>query len=77
MAESSLSHYKRMPDRGVGSVDGYERSVVTRHPDLPGYPGPADIELYKSMKQGMSWERASRYRMEIVIHYYAKVVLCM
>ena len=33
-----------------GSVDGYERHVVTRHPDLPGYPGPADIE-------GMSWER--------------------
>ena len=21
-----------------GSVDGYERHVVTRHPDLPGYP---------------------------------------
>jgi hypothetical protein len=26
-----------------GSVDGYERHVVTRHPDMPGYPGPADI----------------------------------
>ena len=30
-----------------GSVDGYERYVVMRHPDLPGHPGPADIELYK------------------------------
>jgi len=39
------------------SVDGYERHVVPRHPDLPGYPGPADIELYKLKKQGMSWER--------------------
>jgi hypothetical protein len=36
------------------SVDGYERYVVTRHPDLPGYPGPADIELHKLTKQGMS-----------------------
>gem|GEM_PF-6765865 len=34
--------------------------VVTRHPDLPGYPGPADIELYKLKKQGMSWEREIR-----------------
>jgi hypothetical protein len=40
-----------------GSVDKYERHVVTRHPDLPGYPGPADIELYKLTKQGMSSER--------------------
>jgi hypothetical protein len=39
------------------SVDGYERHVVTRHPDLPGYPGPADIDLYKLKKQGMLWER--------------------
>ena len=30
---------------------GYERHVVTRHPD------PANMELYKLKKQGMSWER--------------------
>jgi hypothetical protein len=34
-----------------GSVDGYERHIVTRHPDLPGYPGPADIEFYTLKKQ--------------------------
>jgi hypothetical protein len=40
-----------------GSLDGYDGHVVTRHPDLPGYPGPVDIELYKLKKQGMPWER--------------------
>ena len=47
-------------ESNFGSVDGYERHVVTRHPDLPGYPGPADIELYKLKKQDMSWEREIR-----------------
>ena len=40
-----------------GSVDGCERHVVVHHSDLPGYPGPADIELYGLKKQGMSWEK--------------------
>jgi hypothetical protein len=48
-------HYYNEGD--FGSVDRYERHVVARHPDLPGYPGPADIELYKLKKQGMYWER--------------------
>jgi hypothetical protein len=47
-----------------GSVDGYERHVVMRHPDLPGYPGPADIELYKLKKQGMSWEKEIKSNIE-------------
>ena len=37
-----------------GSVDGYECHNVTRHSYLPGYPSPADIELYKLKKRGMS-----------------------
>ena len=40
-----------------GSVDGYERHIVTRHPNLPDYPGPADIKFYGLEKQDMSWER--------------------
>jgi hypothetical protein len=40
-----------------GSVDGYEHHVVVRHPNLPGYPGPADIQFYDLKKLGMSWER--------------------
>ena len=51
-----------------GSVNGYERRVVVHHPDLPGYPGPADIAFYGLMKQDMSRERSkSGYGMEIVI----------
>jgi hypothetical protein len=33
--------------KNFGSVDGYERHVVTRHPNLPGYHGPADIKSYR------------------------------
>jgi hypothetical protein len=43
--------------KDFGSIDGYECHVVVHHPDLPGYPGPADIQLYGLKKQGMSWER--------------------
>lgn len=35
------------------SVDEYERHVVTRHPNLPGYPGPADIKIYRLENQDM------------------------
>ena len=41
-------------ERDFGSVDRYECHVVTRLPDLPGYPGPADIELYKLKKRRIS-----------------------
>jgi hypothetical protein len=47
-----------------GSVDGYERHLVTHHPDVPGYPGPADIALYGLEKQGMSWKREIKANME-------------
>ena len=43
--------------KDFGSVDGYERHVVTRHPNLPSYPGPADIKFYGLERQDMSWER--------------------
>ena len=43
--------------KDFGSVDGYERHVVTRHPNLPGYPGPADIKFYRLENQDMYWER--------------------
>jgi hypothetical protein len=42
--------------QNFGSVEGYERHVVTRHPNLPGYPEPADIKFYGLEKQDMSWE---------------------
>ncbi|HXW11884.1 MAG TPA: hypothetical protein VD694_03920 [Nitrososphaeraceae archaeon] len=43
--------------KDFGSVDGYERHIVTRHPNLPGYPGPADIKFYGLERQDMSWEK--------------------
>lgn len=52
-----------------GSVDEYERHIVVHYPGLPGYPGPADIELYGLKKRGMSWGRhKSKHGMEIVNH---------
>ena len=42
---------------GFDSTDEYERHIVMRHPNLPGYPGPADIIFYGLEKQGMPWER--------------------
>jgi hypothetical protein len=43
--------------KNFGSVDGYERHVVTRHPILPDYPGPVDIKYYRLEDQDMYWER--------------------
>ena len=39
------------------SVDNYEKHVVTKHVNLPGYPGPGDIISLKLQPQGMSWEK--------------------
>lgn len=46
------SYYYNESD--FGSVNGYERHVVVHHPDLLGYPGPADIALYGLKKQDLS-----------------------
>jgi len=45
------------PKKSFGSVDGYERHVVTRHPNLPCNAGPADIKFYRLENQDMPWER--------------------
>jgi hypothetical protein len=50
--------------KDFGSVDGYEHHGVIHHPDLPGYPGPADIELYGLKKQNMYWEREIKANVE-------------
>jgi hypothetical protein len=56
--------------KDFGPVNDYERHVVIHHPDLPGYPGPADIKLYGLKKQNMSWEREIKADpMEIVIRH--------
>ena len=34
----------------------YEYHCLTKHPGLPGYPGPADIKESNLTPQGMSWE---------------------
>ena len=39
------------------SVDNYEKHVVTKHVNLPGYPGPGDIISLKLQPQGMHWEK--------------------
>jgi hypothetical protein len=51
-----------------GSVDGYERHLVTHHPDLPGYPGPADCALW-SGKAGYVLEarNKNKHGMEIAV----------
>jgi hypothetical protein len=51
-------------ENDFGSVDGYERHVVTHHPDLAGYSGPADIVFYGLKKQGLSWEKEVKAEME-------------
>ena len=42
---------------GFTTTDQYERHVVARHRNLPGYPGPPDLERLGLIPQGMSWEK--------------------
>jgi hypothetical protein len=47
-----LKHFKVLPN-----PLGHTLKWVTRHPNLPGYPGPADIKFYGLIKQDMYWEK--------------------
>lgn len=49
---------------GFNSTDEYEPHVVTRHSNLPGYPGHSDIAFYGLEKQGMPWEREMKNAIE-------------
>lgn len=40
-----------------GNVDAYETHIVTKHPLMPGYPGPADLKALRLNPQHMPWER--------------------
>lgn len=42
---------------GFTTKDQYDRHVVARHRNLPGYPGPPDLEKLGLIPQGMSWEK--------------------
>jgi hypothetical protein len=48
--------YYYCDSKNFGSVNGCERDIIARHPNLPGRLGQADIE-YNLKRQGMSWER--------------------
>ena len=38
--------------------------VVTRHPNLPGYPCPLDIAFYGLEEQAMPWEQEMKNDIE-------------
>lgn len=40
---------------GIGK-QGYDRHMIQKHANKPGYPGKADIELHSLMTKGMPWE---------------------
>jgi hypothetical protein len=42
---------------GFTTKNQYERHVVCHHTNLPGYPGPPDLEKHGLMPQGMPWEK--------------------
>lgn len=46
------------------SLNEYECHIVTRHPNLPGFPNSADIEFYGLEKQDMPWEREMKSDIE-------------
>jgi hypothetical protein len=39
---------------GFIDKDHYEGHVIRYHEDLPGYPGPADVEKHKLEAKGMA-----------------------
>jgi hypothetical protein len=46
---------------------------VTRHPNLPGYLGPADIQFYHLENQDMDWEREIKAILngnKLIIHFF-------
>lgn len=42
---------------GFATKDQYERHVINHHRNLPGYPGPPDLEKLGLISQGMPWEK--------------------
>lgn len=42
---------------GFTTKDHYDRHVITCHRNLPGYPGPPDLEKLGLIPQGMPWEQ--------------------
>jgi len=42
---------------GFTTKDEYDRHVITRHRNLPGYPGPPDLRRLGLIPQGMPWEQ--------------------
>ena len=39
------------------SKPDYEKHIIQKHPGKPGYPGSADIQFYKLIPKGMTWEK--------------------
>ena len=71
--------YYYYDSKNFGSVDGYERHVVIRHPNLPGYPGPVDIKFYGIEIQDMSWEREIKadfgWKKLVVHHFWYSLIM--
>ena len=42
---------------GFMTKDEYDRHVITRHRNLPGYPGPPDLRRLGLIPQGLPWEQ--------------------
>jgi integrase len=57
----SLNQCQRMNSKDFGSVNEYERHVVIKHPKLPCYSGPADIQYYYLERQVSVWITETPY----------------
>jgi predicted transcriptional regulator len=49
-------YYCHQSFHGTGK-QAYDKHIVQKHPGKPGFPGPADIEIYKLTPKGMDWEK--------------------